>query len=450
MSYRNPKQVVDIQSGQYVRDMLKSVTSSAVGAIKTQQAKEEKRQKELRENEEQNIAFYRKTIQAQAKIANSANAEDVKNSGTDWASAIMEGIDEYGELYMKSLKYPLQFSAEDTLKMSSLANMGTQIKRQAVEDQADMDTLQSGFEAGPGQYGGFGKFVNKDIIKRLAIQGKLGATPGSSVGSFYNDPKTGGLMTKVTSYDADGNKIGTNANGGNITDYIVPNPTENMQSIKAAVKQRNDDYFKDQKIQSNFNKDTKETIKSQFPNRAALIADIRALSDGYIEGLGANSAIRLRNNKMLGYIKDENGKTVKDPSIIDPDKAMWDMDKQGNVIDPQLKQIKIAYAEMLIDEMGLGKDEKIVARIKETSKEKTPYQKAIDKLAPKIKVSAKDTWVLKGEGDNRYYELPPPRDSNNMDIGKSKKVNVFLFDDSGKNIGKNILGMRSEMVTVTD
>ena len=67
MSYRNPKQVVDIQSGQYVRDMLKSVTSSAVGAIKAQQAKEEKRQKELRENEEQNIAFYRKLFKLKQK-----------------------------------------------------------------------------------------------------------------------------------------------------------------------------------------------------------------------------------------------------------------------------------------------------------------------------------------------------------------------------------------------
>lgn len=445
MSYRNPKQVVDTQSGQYVRDMLKSVTGSAVGAIKAQQAKEEKRQKELRENEEQNIAFYRKTIQAQAKIANSANAEDVKNSGTDWASAIMEGIDEYGELYMKSLKYPLQFSAEDALKMSSLANMGTQIKRQAVEDQADMDTLQSGFEAGPGQYGGFGKFVNKDIIKRLAIQGKLGATPGSSVGSFYNDPKTGGLMTKVTSYDADGNKIGTNANGGNITDYIVPNPTENMQSIKAAVKQRNDDYFKDQKIQSNFNKDTKETIKSQFPNRAALIADIRALSDGYIEGLGANSAIRLSNNKMLGYMEELQVPGGIDlgavGNIIDPDKAMWDMDKQGNVSDPQLERIKIAYAEMLIDEMGLGKDEKIVAKINVEKPRFIQFQDAIKEgiTGSTIRKSATERWKLQGEEkvDNKYnpdrqYVLPAIKDPTSPSKNRKKETVNYYKTRNGK------------------
>ena len=152
MSYRNPQQVVDTQSGKYVRDMIKSVSGSAANLIQT-------RQKKLQENQEKNIAFQRKTIQAQAKVANSANAADIENSGTNWSSSIREGLNEYGELYTKSLKNPLEFSSEDALRMSSLANMGTQIRTQAVEDQADMDTFQAGFEAGPGQYGGFGMFV---------------------------------------------------------------------------------------------------------------------------------------------------------------------------------------------------------------------------------------------------------------------------------------------------
>ena len=209
MSYRNPQQVVDTKSGQYIRDMMKSVTGTAVNAIKAEQ-------KRLRENQEQNIAFQRKTIQASAKVANSANAADVENSGTDWASSIREGLAKYNELYTKSLKNPLQFSSEDALEMAALANMGTQIKSQAIEDQADMETFQAGFEAGPGQYGGFGMYVEPAILKRLATQGKMGATPGSSVGSFFNDPKTGGLMTKVTSYNEKGDVIGTNANRGNM------------------------------------------------------------------------------------------------------------------------------------------------------------------------------------------------------------------------------------------
>ena len=192
------------------------------------------------------MLFKERLSKAQAKIANSANAANIENSGTDWATAIRQGLEEYGELYTKSLKDPLRFSSEDALRMSSLANMGTQIRSQAVEDQADMDTFQAGFEAGPGQYGGFGMFVDPAILKRLAIQGKMGATPGSSIGSFDTD-SAGNFITKVTSYNEDGVVVGTNANRGNMADFIVPNPTKNMQSIKAAIKQRNDDYFKDQK-----------------------------------------------------------------------------------------------------------------------------------------------------------------------------------------------------------
>jgi len=221
-------------------------------------------------------------------------------------------------------------------------------------------------------------------------------------------------------------------------------------SIREAIELKNEDYFKDQEIKSKYNADTKITTKSQFENKEALLADIRSKSDGYIEGLGANAAIRLYNNKMRKYVKEDFKK------IIDPDKSQWDINEQGDIIDPQLEKIKALYAEMLADEMGLGKNEKIVSQVKDPKPsdviEKTSFQKAIDGLAPKIKVSAKDTWVLKGEGDERYYELPAPTDSLGMRIpgGKAQEVKVFLFDDDGKKIGKNILEMRSQMVTVKD
>ena len=425
MSYRKPKQVVDTQSGQYVRDMMKSVTGTAVNIIKEQQ-------KRLRENQEENIAFQRKTIQAQAKVANSANAANIENSGTDWATSIRQGLDEYGKLYTKSLKDPLHFSSEDALRMSSLANMGTQIRNQAIEDQADMDTFQAGFEAGPGQYGGFGMFVDPAILKRLAIQGKMGATPGSSIGSFETD-SAGNFITKVTSYNEKGEVVGTNANRGNMADFIVPNPTKNMQSIRDAIKQRNDDYFKDQKIQSNFDKDTQTTTKSQFPNREALIKEIRALSDGYIEGLGANSSIRLRNNKMRGYIKDENAR-----DIIDPDKSQWDTNKEGKVIDPQLEQTKQLYAEMLADEMGLGKDEKIVAKIKAKTKTVTKpkaFQEAI-KQGFDIKTSKGEVWKAKGERGTKNYQYvlhAKEKSDGQRDVNfPEQRVNYYLIGSDGE------------------
>ena len=50
---------------------MKTVTDTAVNVIKT-------RQKELEETKRKNVAMQTQIIQAQGKLANSANAEDIK------------------------------------------------------------------------------------------------------------------------------------------------------------------------------------------------------------------------------------------------------------------------------------------------------------------------------------------------------------------------------------
>ena len=375
MSYRNPQQIVDTQSGQHIQNMLKQVTGAATGTIKTIQAK-------YRQREKENIAEQQQIIKGVAKVANSANAADVLNSGTDWAPAIREGVARYQVLYTKSIKDPLNFSTQDSQEMSSLAVMATQIKQQAIEDQATFEEYNDAFEAGVGQYGGLDKFADPSIYKRINIAGRVGTTPGKSVGSFNWDPKTGGLSTKVTSYNESGEVVGTNANNTSELPTIA-NPTKNMEEIEKAIKKKNEDYFKNQKTVSEYNKETGITTKSQYANMDQLIADVRAQSYAYIEGLGTQGAIRLNNNKMLGYMEQ-----VKVPggvdlgavgNIIDPEKATWDLDKNGNVSDPQLERIKIAYAKKLIDDRGLGKDPKILDKVRDKT---TPPKKitAADKL----------------------------------------------------------------------
>ncbi len=361
MSYRNPQQIVDTQSGQHIQNMLKQVTGAATGTIKTIQAK-------YRQREKENIAEQQQIIRGVAKVANSANAADVLNSGTDWAPAIRDALVKYKELYTKSIKSPLQFTAEDAQEMSSLAVMGTQIKQQAVEDQATFEEYNDAFEAGVGQYGGLDKFADPKIFKRINIAGRVGTTPGKSIGSFDWNPKTGGLSTKVTSYNESGEVVGTNANNTSELPTIV-NPTKNMEEIDNAIKKKNEDYFKNQKTVSEYNKETGITTKSQYTNMDQLIADVRSLSDAYIEGLGAQGAIRLSNNKMLGYMEKIPVLGGIDlgvvGNIIDPEKATWDLDKNGNVNDPQLERIKIAYAKKLIDDRGLGKDPKILDKVRD-------------------------------------------------------------------------------------
>ena len=441
MSYRNPQQVVDTQSGQYVRDMMKNVTNTAVNLIQT-------RQKELKETQKRNVEMQTKVIQAQARLANSANAEDIKNTGTDWATAIRKGLDRYGVLYAKSLKDPLNFTTSEAQEMSSLANMGTQIKQQAVEDQADMEEWTSMIESGAGQYGGYDMYGNSKIYERLNIQGQVGATPGKSIGVFDWNDETGGLTTKVISYDGEGNKVGTNANRGAELP-VIANPTKNMQEVAAAISLTKKDYYKDQTSTPKYDPVTKKTKYYRDVNMDQLIADVRAQSDGYIVGLGTQGAIRLGNNTMLdemgdpakgqGFIKGDLAK------IMDPDKVVWQMNENGKVNDPQLERIQIAYAKKIIKERGLAPSKTVDTVRDPRPNVKSPrfiqFQDAIKEgvTGSTIRKSATERWELEGDAKkngnynpDRKYVLPAIKSTTSAGGNRAEETVKYYKVKNGK------------------
>ena len=429
---------------------MKTVTDTAVNVLKT-------RQKELEETKRKNVAMQTQIIQAQGKLANSANAENIKNSGTDWATGIRLAVKRYGELYAKSIKDPLNFSSNDSQEMAALANIGTQIKQQAIEDQADMEEWTSMIASGAGNYGGFDKYGNPKIYKRLNIQGRVGATPGRSVGTFNWDSETGGLTTKVVSYDAEGKEVGTNANRGAELP-VIANPTKNMQEVANVIILTKKDYYKDQPSTPKYDPVTKKTEYYRDVNMDQLIADVRSQSDGYIVGLGAQGAIRLSNNTMIddmddpakgqGFIKGDLAK------IIDPDKVVWQMNENGKVNDPQLERIQIAYAKKLIRDRGLA-PRKIVDTVRDPKRVKiqnkeSSFMSAISNFAPEIDAGGKGVWELKGEGDDRYYFLPAPKDSKGMQKAgtKDRKIPYYIYPDGKKKI--NEIGLRAGMLKVKD
>ena len=467
MSYRNPQQVIDTQSGQHIRNMMKTVTDTAVNVIKTNQAALRKREKENVENQQRLLA-------EQGRYANNVDAADINNTGTDWRPALEEAKRRHAELVAKRNNDPLNFSTMDVKELSFYQTLPARIKTQSIETEAKMQSYNTAISKNVGDRGGLDKFANPEDYEQTNIEGQVGLTGGKSIGSFTFDRELGIGNAKVTSYRLDGKKIGTDANR-NFDVQIVPDPTKNLQEVSQILNKSN---IKENQYKRNENGTLAKEIKRvpvkdgddysvevQPVDMERLMRDVRAQTDSYIESLSPQEAIRLRNNQMLQYVDEKKTKMKvgifgsgaidlgQVGNIVDPDKSTWIKNAQGQVIDPDLETTKIAYARLYIQEHDLGKD-KEVRRINDPSpndvKEKTPFQKAIDTLQPNIKVSAKDTWVLKGKGDNRYYELPPPKDSKNMDIGKAQTVNVFLFDESGKKIGKNILGMRSQMVTVTD
>ena len=456
MSYRNPKQVIDTQSGQHIRDMMKTVTGATINVLKTQQA-------ELKKREKENVERQQKINAEQGAYANAVNAADIKNSGTDWSPTLEKALKIHATLIAKRNDDPLNWSAMDAKELSYWQTLPTTIKTQSVQTEAKMQTYNEAMAKTVGQYGALDKFADPREYEQINIEGQVGLTGGKSIGNAYFDRELGIGNAKVTSYRLDGKEIGTDANR-DFDPPIVPDPTKDFEAIKVKLNKAG---IQENKYKKNANgtrvvevqrvpvKDGDDFSQETNPvDMEYLMKVVRAETDPYVYSLGAQRAIRLVNNKALD-LKDTipgMGMLGEVGNLVDPNKSIWIKNNQGEIIDPELERTYIAVARLYIKENGLDKpylgkriEDKAVPTVQKTS-----YQEAIDKLAPSIKVSAKDTWVLKGEGDNRYYELPAPKDSKRMDIGKAKTVNVFLFDKDGKKIGKNILEMRSQMVSVKD
>jgi hypothetical protein len=458
MSYRNPQQVVDTQSGQHIQNMLKQITGATTGAIKTIQANYKQREKE-------NVERVQKLNSAQGKFLNAYNAADIKNSATDWQTGLGEALTRHNELIKKQLDSPLKFTADNAKELSWLQTIPNQILEDAKQTEAKMQSYNDTMDIPPGDFDGIDKFAPPKLYKTLDIEGQVGSTAGRSIGTMEWDPVLGKGSTVVVSYDGEGNKIGTDANRA-FDLPVVPNPTKNMKEVGGGIKETKVNYYKEGvKTRRVSIKDSKGNVTGgynqeyQEVDMDRLIADVRKKSDSYIIGIGAQPASRLSNNKMLEYI-DEIKPMFGMPNlgdvakIINPDKATWDMDATGKVIDPYLERTQIAYAKMLIKEQGLGV-EKPLRKVYDkkaavVTNKKDSFLDAVNGLTPKILGSGGKTWELKGEGDNRYYFLPKERDSNNIEKAGAieQKIPVFLFDDDNKNIGKNYLGLRSQILPV--
>ena len=387
MSYRNPQQVVDTQSGQHIQNMLKQITGATTGAIKTIQANYKQREKE-------NVERVQKLNSAQGKFLNAYNAADIKNSATDWQTGLGKALTRHNELIKLQLDDPLKFTTDNAKELSWLQTIPNQILEDAKQTEAKMQSYNDTMEIPPGDFDGIDKFAPPKLYKTLDVAGQVGDTAGRSIGTMEWDPVLSKGSTLVVSYDGEGNKIGTDANRA-FDLPVVPNPTKNIKEVSAGIKETKVNYYKEGvKTRRVSIKDSngKETggynQEYQEVDMDRLIADVRKKSDSYIIGIGAQPASRLSNNKMLEYIDKiptmpgmlgvgDLGK------IIDPDKATWDMDATGKVIDPYLERTQIAYAKMLIKEEGLGVEKPLRKVYDKTGDEKTtkltaPQQKLKD------------------------------------------------------------------------
>ena len=464
MSYRNPKQVVDTQSGQYVRDMMKSVTGDAVNFIKTNQAKLKQRQKE-------NVERAQYLNEANGRYANAVNAADIKNAGTDWQPALAGALKRHSELIAQRRDDPLGFSLMDAKELSYLQTLPTTIKEQSVQTEARMQGYNDSMAKGMGNYGGLDMFGKPEEYEQTNVEGQVGTTSGKSIGGYSFNRELGIGNAKVTSYRSDGTEIGTDANR-NFDLPIVPDPTKDFQAISVILKKSGiyENQYKKNENGTPFTvlKRVKVeggddySVEVQPVDMKTLMRQVRAQTDSYVESLDVQQAIRLRNNKalgltdkttsnvpMVGGVKVDLGAIGE---ILDPDKSTWTKNAKGQVIDPELEKTKIAIARLYIQENDLGKD-KEGRRINDKTRVKiqdknSSFLSAIKNFSPEIETGAGKIWELRGEGDDRYYFLPAPKDSNNMQKAgtKDRTINYYIYPKGVKTI--NEINMRAGMMKV--
>ena len=458
MSYRNPQQVIDTQSGQHIRNMMKTVTDTAVNVIKTNQA-------ELKKREKENVDRQQKINAEQGAYANAVNAADIKNSGTDWSPTLEKALKRHAVLIAKRNDDPLNWSTTDAKELSYWQTLPTTIKTQSVQTEAKMQTYNEAMAKTVGQYGALDKFADPREYEQIDIEGQVGLTGGKSIGNAYFDRELGIGNAKVTSYRLDGKEIGTDANR-DFDPPTVPDPTKDFQAISVKLNKTN---IKENQYKKNENGTPVIVVKRVKPeggdaynqeyeqvDMEGLIKKVRAETDPYVYGLGVQRAIRLRNNKALDLVDAIPGMGMfgEVGNIVDPNKSIWIKNNQGEIVDPELERTQIAIAKLYIKENGLGQERK-GRRINDPKRAKiqnkeSSFMSAINNFAPEIDAGSKGIWQLKGDGDARYYFLPAPTDGKGFQKAgtKDREIPYYIYPNGVKTV--NEINLRAGMLKVKD
>ncbi len=137
MSYRNPKQIVDTQSGQYMRDLQKSLAGTF-----SNYASEVKKEYERRAKlNEQVVAKSQERIN---RISGQINQVANANKTTNF-DQMYDLLDEYGQ-YMKV--NPSKRTREMNAFINNMDNSGTTIKNMLANTTANGQDFMSGLEKG--------------------------------------------------------------------------------------------------------------------------------------------------------------------------------------------------------------------------------------------------------------------------------------------------------------
>lgn len=396
MSYRNPKQVVDTQSGQYVREMQQSLSNTTNKTIQGLNNIYLENQKQIKE-------IANEAAEATSKIENAVFQTQSKNSTIEF-DALNGQLNEYSDLKKQD---PTKLTNKQRNFMRSMENIGTTMKNSLANTTASAIAFKEQTDKGLGEDGGNDEFRNPRQYKTMSIMN--GTIPGSKK-AIYSKDAMGNVVYSVEVYDAKGIPVGKVINN-NIENTMfvskVPDLTAKkanaLEMVKAELTLGNkwaDAYKKGEKFGDN-----KQGAKVNVDvfNKA-------------IEAQAKNIYLEMDDNEIASYWNNKYKKQGVDP---------WSYDTKDGLTSEQKEDFRVALVKDIKGTLGA---------VRELNKIQTVGKDAKDDKKDTIIVQNFKEAVLGGAKNiqfstDRFATLTTDTENVEMENGYYEKNGKLVKDE---------------------
>ena len=394
MSYRNPKQFVDTQSGQYVREMQQSLSNTTNKTIQGLSNVYLENQKKIKE-------IANEAAEATSEIENAVFQTKSKNSTIQFDS-LNNQLNKFGNLKKKD---PTKLTNKERNFMASMENIGTTMKNGLANTTASAIAFKEQTDKGLGEDGGNDEFRNPGQYKTMSIMN--GTIPGRKEASYEED-ELGNVIYSVKVYDSNGDFAGEVINGSiEKTMFVSKVPdltkkkTDAIELVKAELSL--DSKFAEAYAKGDtfgLNKEGQKVETTLFDKAIAAKADniYRELSDNDLSSYWNN---RLRPKRI--EVTEKNKSEFPNKEIGDKVKndKVWAYDIE--LTEEQRKEFKDAFILDIKGELGAVRAQNKIMQTKtvKTATNKTGKASELEKRS--VKEAKKFAKLQKWDGKG----IPP-------------------------------------------
>jgi hypothetical protein len=448
MSYRNPTQVVDTQTGQAYADLQKTIAGSFGNYAKSYEAANARRRKEEKENQ-------KKLLEKRNKILSEENTQlkDFGNIEKTFPTINMDNlygiIEDNADIKMMELPTPL-----DQKRSASYNRAGTTFRVSSTNLMSRQQEFIGANNKNPGSQGGVDINAPAELVGNLMNLYKVGSNSQTyETQAGYTMDGNGNL---VPHFDVvkKGEKT-VRHSGATAFDYIVPNFQPYIdKTIKENIggfnyKDGNDPIYKGGKKLY----DTAGKLIGVYPNKDVYKESIKQSVSANLLGGQTRLEATMLNNNIFNRNPDqsiENGKNwieFADGDTSD-EKKQQDLDKQSivengvNFITNQAAVLQAPYifkqGEELPEDDGLSSGEAFYNELKQNPvglyQEYAKVAPGFNKKENTITIYAKDT----DDGEKIVYNMDNQSERNSfyLDLlevterskGNSKDKQAFRKD----------------------